>query len=215
MQVAASLAGGVFPVDVDADVTTLNELKLSVIAAAPQPLTQLQVALHLDGTPLLDDADVMRLYCGCVLEVWQSAQGAALHGLSENYLAPNVAAFLTAVDLGDADECEMYLDACIISVDESYHGSPLLHAAAAGSDEVVEMLLRRGARVDYGGSGATTPLHAAVELTVSTTASILLRSGADPAAKDSSGASPLEIAEGRSNAATCKALRVAMGEEQG
>jgi ankyrin repeat protein len=73
-------------------------------------------------------------------------------------------------------------------------GHPLVLAAAAGHDDLVRLLLARGAERDRVGEGGFTALGAAAFHGRHSTVRLLLRDGADPARWGSSGQGPLHLA---------------------
>jgi ankyrin repeat protein len=86
-----------------------------------------------------------------------------------------------------------------IDADDGYGATPLFCAVDEQKEDMARMLLRFGAKVNtktgiyIDGPGDMTPLHEAcdsVELT-----KLLLENGADPAAKDTSGETPLDWAK--------------------
>jgi Ankyrin repeats (3 copies)/Ankyrin repeat len=77
---------------------------------------------------------------------------------------------------------------------DQHGGQPLVLAAAAGQDELVRLLLARGAEIDRTGEGGFTALGAAAFQGQRSTVRLLLRAGASPAALGSSGHAPLHLA---------------------
>jgi ankyrin repeat protein len=76
--------------------------------------------------------------------------------------------------------------------------SPLHYAAASGDDEIVRVLLQKGARVDAtspAGTGLFTPLMMAAREGHDSTALLLIEQGADPKLKNSEGLTAAQIAE--------------------
>jgi ankyrin repeat protein len=76
--------------------------------------------------------------------------------------------------------------------------TPLHYAAASGDDEIAQLLLRRGARVDAVSplaSGAYTPLMMAAREGHDATALLLIDAGANPSLKNSEGLTAVQLAE--------------------
>lgn len=102
----------------------------------------------------------------------------------------------TAVMLGDLSAVKRMLaaDPRLISV-KGAHGLPLLYfAAIRGHEEIASFLFERGAKVNAG-SGGNTALHGAVIFGQAGIVTWLLANGADPAALDYNGKTPLQLAE--------------------
>ena len=91
--------------------------------------------------------------------------------------------------------------------------SPLHTAVAFRADpSAVEMLIKAGADVNlktFPRGDAWTPLHGAVARNSGDTVALLLKYGADPAAKDGRGLTPLQVAEQGGFADAAKVLRAA------
>ena len=91
-------------------------------------------------------------------------------------------------------------------------GATPLHAAAASRAEpsAIEMLVQAGAKVNakaLPGVGGWTPLHGATARNSGTLVAVLLKLGADPAATDANGMTPLQVAERGGFADAARALR--------
>lgn len=87
------------------------------------------------------------------------------------------------------------------------HGSPVLYyPAIANHPAIAEDLLAHGADVNAG-VGGNTPLHGAAMFGQAAMAAWLLDHGADPAARDSTGKTPLEVALDSNQAAVADLLR--------
>jgi ankyrin repeat protein len=74
----------------------------------------------------------------------------------------------------------------------------LHYAAASGDDEIANILLRHGAKIDSAspaGSGLFTPLMMAAREGHASTAQLLIDKGADPGARNSEGLTATQIAE--------------------
>jgi basic membrane lipoprotein Med (substrate-binding protein (PBP1-ABC) superfamily) len=72
--------------------------------------------------------------------------------------------------------------------------TPLLTAAAAGSSEIVELLIKKGADVNASAGGGVTPLHVAADHGDERMVDCLLAAGADPNAMDDEDAKPIHAA---------------------
>lgn len=104
---------------------------------------------------------------------------------------------------GNVEVLKKFLSAGFVvgTLDEA--GDTALHAAAAGgSEEAADFLLRRGIPIDVKGAKGRTPLMSAVVAGKSPMVGWLLRQGADPMAKDDEGFKALMVAvrEGSSGA---------------
>jgi ankyrin repeat protein len=73
-------------------------------------------------------------------------------------------------------------------------GQTPLHDAQVFREEMSELLLARGARVDALSANGRSPLHEAGDLGQLSAAFLLCRHGADPARKDASGKTPYDLA---------------------
>jgi ankyrin repeat protein len=87
-----------------------------------------------------------------------------------------------------------------------------VHAAAAHRDrtvaqEVMRLLLERGARVNVAQQGGWTPLHQAAKHGPVELVEMLLEHGADVGARSADGQTPLALAEGAGHAAIAALLR--------
>jgi len=102
----------------------------------------------------------------------------------------------TAAALGRKDEVAAILSADPLAAHAvGAHGIPLMYfPAAAGREDIAELILAAGAPVN-GGDGVSTPLHGAVMFDRKGMAAWLLAHGANPAATDYEGRTPLEAAQ--------------------
>src|SRR5262245_33424317 len=81
------------------------------------------------------------------------------------------------------------------STGDNWDATPLQHAILQRQTAVVRLLLDRGADLNRGaGPGSPAPLHLAAGDTDPTILKLLLAHGADPAAEDEDGATPLSRA---------------------
>jgi len=86
----------------------------------------------------------------------------------------------------------------------------LHYAAAAGDNEIVDILLKRGARIDAVSplkTGAYTPLMMAAREGKDDTALLLMKHGANPTLKNSEGLTPEQLAERAGKPRVAKAIR--------
>ncbi|MEW6023163.1 MAG: ankyrin repeat domain-containing protein [Pseudomonadota bacterium] len=86
----------------------------------------------------------------------------------------------------------------------------LHYAAAAGDNEIVDILLKHGARIDAVSplkTGAYTPLMMAAREGKDDTALLLMKHGANPTLKNSEGLTPEQLAERAGKPRVAKAIR--------
>lgn len=88
---------------------------------------------------------------------------------------------------------QLELGASVNEVDPAYGLSPLSWASAAGNDQVVALLLKRGANVAWRDAGGNTPLHEAALFCHPGTVRLLIEHGADPSANNRTGSTPLGL----------------------
>jgi ankyrin repeat protein len=81
-----------------------------------------------------------------------------------------------------------------IGAQDQSGGGPLVLAAAAGQDEIVRELLKRGAELNARGEGGQTALGASALNGHRSTLRLLLRAGADPYRFNAAGQAPLHLA---------------------
>ena len=122
---------------------------------------------------------------------------------------------IKAAKRGEAEAVRSLLDTdpSLIDARDSDGSSPLHCAAWKGNDQVVSILLERGASHavendnDHWGG---TPLHAAAHGNNREAARLLLSHGADPAFRSRNGRTPLEETEIHNATAVARLLRVAI-----
>jgi len=83
---------------------------------------------------------------------------------------------------------------------------PLVTIASFGRPDLVEQLLRAGANPNGRTATRWTALHYAAMCDDATTAGLLLTGGADPAARDDEGRTPLDVARAHGSRAAAKLL---------
>ena len=71
--------------------------------------------------------------------------------------------------------------------------TPLSWAALLGQHEVAELLIDKGASVNFKGIGDSTALHAAAFLGRLEVVKLLIENGADPAAKNNNSETPIDV----------------------
>jgi ankyrin repeat protein len=113
-----------------------------------------------------------------------------------------------AAMLGRTDDVARFLDQEPELVRQrGVHGMPILFfPAAAGQRAAAELLVARGAEVNAG-AGGNTALHAAAYFGRREMAEWLLERGADPAATDYEGKTPLQVAEEHGHGEVAEMLR--------
>jgi ankyrin repeat protein len=89
--------------------------------------------------------------------------------------------------------------------------TPLMLAATAGSQSIVEALLKHAAKVNAKNSGGVTALMIVAANNQSKIAAALLEAGADPAMKSDDGRTALSIAQSNNSDALVKLLQRANG----
>ena len=77
--------------------------------------------------------------------------------------------------------------------DPAYGLSPLSWASLSGNDQVVSLLLERGANIRWIDKTGNTPLHEAALFCHPETVRLLLQHGADPSVRDKAGSTPLGL----------------------
>lgn len=95
----------------------------------------------------------------------------------------------------------------LLDLQSKNRDTPLDYATEAGHLEIVKSLINAGAKVNLAGENNWTPLHNAASITRKVAIEIvtlLLKAGANPAAKSGDGQYPCDVAEN----ATVKALLV-------
>lgn len=96
----------------------------------------------------------------------------------------------------DLDQVELLLDsdATLVNTHAGRGKTPLHQAVTSGSDEMVALLLRRGADPNATDDTGMTPLHVAASWTTTARAGLLVEAGAEVDARDSIGNTPLHEA---------------------
>lgn len=92
--------------------------------------------------------------------------------------------------------------------------SPLLAAAASGSQKTLDLLLCAGSNPNGAGAEGLTPLHAACSNGSAASVGTLLAYGADPSARTKSGYTPLHLAARSGSVELCSTL-IRNGAEPG
>jgi peptidoglycan/LPS O-acetylase OafA/YrhL len=101
-----------------------------------------------------------------------------------------------AADAGDLEAIERFLASgtAVDDPDPRVGLTPLLWAALADRAEAVELLIRRGADVNFAASDGGTPLHGAAFLGLETTVRTLVENGAEVNPANKMGQTPLDNA---------------------
>lgn len=113
-----------------------------------------------------------------------------------------------AAMLGRTDDVLRFLaDDPTLVRQRGVHGMPILYfPVAGGRRDAAELLVERGAEVNDG-AGGNTALHAAATFDRVELAEWLLERGADPAATDYQGKTPLQVAEEQGHTSVADVLR--------
>ena len=113
----------------------------------------------------------------------------------------------TATALGKKKQVLSMLneDPALLQARDRYKNT-LLHWAALGNEEMVELLLEKGLATDSENTGNEQPLHIATTRRKADVAKVLLAHGADPNAGDMSGDTPLHEAAWRGDLTIAKLL---------
>lgn len=117
-------------------------------------------------------------------------------------------AIFKAIAEGSTEEVEQALqaDPRLVNLEYEYGGKPLFWAAFSGRDRIIELLLKRGAKVDERGIQAATPLYEASYRGHASTVKLLLEHKADVEAVNENGHSPLYAAVSRGHEEAVNAL---------
>jgi peptidoglycan/LPS O-acetylase OafA/YrhL len=120
---------------------------------------------------------------------------------------------------GDQKEVAGFIDAQKANVnaaDTALGMTPLSYAALFGRENVVELLLNRGAEVNGPNRDGGTALHAAAFLGRVKIVSLLLKAGADGTAKNERGETPLDAAQADESITRfiTQAMKITMEEER-
>ena len=101
-----------------------------------------------------------------------------------------------AIRAGDTARVEAMLAARpeLIEIRKDYGYTPLLAAAAAGNEDIVELLLTKGSAENETDYFANTALHLAAGKGHADVVRVMLANGASPALKNSQGDLPLHLA---------------------
>ena len=114
---------------------------------------------------------------------------------------------LTAFFSGDAQVARMLLDAGTdanaLAANETAL-RPIHSAAAAGSNEVVALLIERGADVNAAQRGGYTPLHSAAANGNDGLVDLLIDAGADPSRQTEDGSTAAALATQRGHSGTAR-----------
>ncbi|GBP32657.1 Tankyrase [Eumeta japonica] len=178
-----------------ADPTLLNCHGKSALDVAPNRELQERLAFEYRGH--------------CLLEACRLAEPARVKkqlSLSNNqHQNPSVSSNTSAISL--PAECNVE---ALVNFQHLTTGDRPLHCAATSAypkrKQVMEMLIRKGARVNEKNKDGQTPLHVATEHSHIDAMDILLRHGAKVNACDGRGDSALSVAARRDSAAACRLL---------
>lgn len=112
--------------------------------------------------------------------------------------------FMTAAKNGQVDVVENFLNqygAAIVNAEDNIKARAITWAAWGGCDDVIKLLLNRGAEIDAHGTSGKTALSWAAEMGKLETFALLLDRGAKLDDKDDSGTTPMEYAKRSFNTA--------------
>lgn len=123
-----------------------------------------------------------------------------------------------ACTIGDHKEAAGFIDAGnadVNAADPTLGITPLSYAALFGHENVVELLLDRGAKVNHPNRDGGTALHSAAFLGRVKIVSLLLTAGADASAKNERGETPLDATEADESITRfiTQALKITVEEE--
>jgi hypothetical protein len=102
---------------------------------------------------------------------------------------------IRAILSGDQSAVIRQLDmgTSVNEADPAYGLSPLCWASLSGNDQMVSLLLERGADLKWKDADGNTPLHHAALFCHPSTVRLLLEHGADPSVRDKAGSTPLGL----------------------
>ena len=129
----------------------------------------------------------------------------------------DIETFCTAAKTGDLAVVERYLDqygASIVNAQDSINARAITWAAWGGYDEVIKVLLTRGAEIDAHGTGGKTALSWAAETGRLETFALLMDRGAKLDDKDDNGVTPLDHARRSSNTALGEFINQHLEEQE-
>ena len=113
--------------------------------------------------------------------------------------------YLVAAAIGDLEFLNYSIESGRIGVDETYDGKPtaLSYACMRGHQSLVQLLITKGANVNYLDKMGGTPLHYAAMSRCPVTVELLLQQGASPTYRDKMGRSALSISAAPEGCAAC------------
>jgi ankyrin repeat protein len=116
----------------------------------------------------------------------------------------DIESFVTAAKNGDVSGVERYLDqfgATIVNAQDNINARAITWAAWGGCDEVIKVLLTRGAEIDAHGTDGKTALSWAAQMGKLETFALLMDRGAKLDDRDNNGLTPADHARNSSNTA--------------
>ncbi|XP_078526030.1 CARD- and ANK-domain containing inflammasome adapter protein-like [Lissotriton helveticus] len=107
---------------------------------------------------------------------------------------PDINSIFEALAKGDVSDLEALLEGCDVNAVNAFHETLLHVAAANGNVAAIELLIKKGAKIDAKDRNGRTPLHRASEMGHADAVRALLQAGANLYALDKEGQTPLHLA---------------------